>query len=93
MNYHENYSNVGSACNYASLASYNNADGLNLPQPKNSDQGTYITPSFGGGSGGGGYNSLTHGNASCSGFPTISHAYGNPNKPTQYLRYPCGGTK
>ena len=82
--------NVGLACNYASLSSYNNADGLNVPgQKANAGQGTYVVPSFGADDLG--YNSLTHGPPTCSGHPNIQNAYGDPNKGTKYIRYPCGG--
>jgi hypothetical protein len=88
--YREQTSNVGNACSYASLATYNNADGLNLPGQKSADAGqqTYVVPSWGAGHG---YDSLAYGPPTCSGHPNINNAYGDPNKGTKYIRYPCGG--
>ena len=84
-NQYENSVNVSNACNYASLASYNADSGLNMPKPKSS--GTFVVPSFGGMS----HDALSHG-SSCNGYASINNAYGNPNKGTEYIRYPCGGS-
>lgn len=79
----------GSACNYASLAHYNNGSkGMQPPVPRGTTIGSYIVPVYGAP----GYGTLMHGAApSCSGYFGIDAAYqskgGNCNQ--QYVRKMC----
>ncbi len=92
------YSNqtVGSACSFATLNSYNNPNShmkngkMNqVAAPMNSLQtsGVYIVPNYSAP----GYDTLTKGGSSCSGFLNITDAYGkNAQKCSQkYLKKIC----
>jgi hypothetical protein len=89
------YSNqtVGSACSFATLNTYNHGmkNGLmnQVPAPMNSLQtsGVYIVPNYTAP----GYDTLTKGGSSCSGFLNITDAYGkNAQKCSQkYLKKIC----
>ena len=86
MSHHyENNTNAGNACAYASLHNYNN-DSSSVSYGKK-DDGIYFVPVFGGMS----HDALTYG-GSCNGYPSMNNAYGNPNKGTEYIKYPCGGS-
>ena len=72
MSNRENNSTVtGSSCAYATLSNYNNGmQGMKPPMPS-VVTGYNIVPSYGSI----GYNALTMGGQSCSGYPTIGPAY------------------
>jgi hypothetical protein len=92
------YSNqtVGSACSFATLATYNNANTNNSSGMMNQVQaqrsqintsGLYIVPDYAAP----GYDTLTKGGSSCSGFLNITDAYGiDADKCSQkYLKKIC----
>ena len=92
------YSNqtVGSACSFATLSTYNNSNpnmknGMmnQVPAPMNTLQtaGVYIVPNYSAP----GYDTLTKGGSSCSGFLNITDAYGkNAQQCSQkYLKKMC----
>lgn len=81
--------NVSNGCNYANLSNYNNGSvgGMNTPGPVGGVTGLYVVPAYGSI----GYNALTMGGYSCSGYATIGPAYnsngGDCN--TQYVKKLC----
>lgn len=87
---------VGSACSFATLGNYNNSNPNNnngmmnqVPAQMNTikTSGVYIVPDYSAP----GYDALTKGGSSCSGFLNILDAYGpNANKCSQkYLMKLC----
>jgi len=75
----------GSFCSYATLSTYNNANGMQVPRPVGTATG-YIVPSYGAP----GYNTLVHSQDS-AGYPNIGSAYRNNNGSCnqQYVRKLC----
>ena len=101
MNYSEyNNSNVGSACNFATLSTYNASAGVgrgngrgmmgNPPMMRGAadTSGFYLVPNYTAP----GYDTLTHQTqGSCSGHFNITNAYGSNsnNCATKYMRKIC----
>lgn len=80
----------GSAgCNYTSLASYNAPYQMGVPPQGKQISGTYIVPAWGAS----GYDSLTSTVSNCSGYNSITSAYGAdaPKCQTTYTTSLCGG--
>jgi hypothetical protein len=80
----------GGSCSYATLSYYNNgSQGLNPPVPKGNVSGSYIVPVYGAP----GYNTLTHGEGCCAGYPGIEAAYGPDSLKcnTKYSQMHCNG--
>jgi len=72
-------------CQYSTLSTYNGTSflGNNPPVPATSVSNIYVVPNYGSI----GYDALTSKQPSCSGFRTITSAYGT--KDVDYVKKPC----
>lgn len=86
-----NYLAGGSACSYGQLGAYNNGYSLGVAPVGRVSSGRYVTPVWSPIS----YDSLTSKVPSCSGFATVTSAYGENagNCQTTYRTSLCGNNQ
>jgi hypothetical protein len=62
----------GPACSYSNLGNYNNSTNMGVRSMNAGVSGVYVVPNYGAP----GYDTLVNKNPTCSGYYTISSAYG-----------------